>query len=997
MTIRLKFILFSLVIVIIPTTIIAFIASQILVKDITFEVKSRIKHDFVSINYNLSNIKISMFKSLKMINKGRSDLPGKTTEERNNLLLGYLDKISKKFKKNRILDIIKISNKDGNILSLQKNNENIEKIKQYGFDKIPDSITTKYYYNDKNLFIFSSAPMMEKKKIIGTIIGGKKISKEFINQLSSQVNGDISFFFKEKYICGNTVPFNLNTNIIKQLIKNGDMADSIIEIDKKQYLLSLYPLISGEYNYLIALKIPYSGILKKGNQIKSIILITGLIITIISLILALIFMNRLNTPLQNLHDATQKIAEGNFNIEIEKITNDEIGNLGVSINSMAKQLKENSAKTEKQVENIKMVMSDMKTIFNGSYDAYFIHDIDGTMIDVNEKMLKMYGIDRNQALKLSIINDYSSPENSFDLLKETWKKVAEGESQSFEWIAKRIDTETPFPVEVHLNKISYNKKNAILATVRDISKRKEMEKTLIENEEKYRSIYFKSREAFTILGLDGYFISANPSAIKLYGCINEAQFSKRTPIDLSPEFQPDGSLSSIKAREMIKKAVKEGSHFFNWKHKKENGKEFYATVLLTKMQLNNTTVLQATIRDITEQKKTEEQLLQAQKMETVGTLAGGLAHDFNNVLAGIIGTLSLIKNRLQRDGAIKTDKLENYLDIMQEAGDQASILVKQLLTLSRKQDLYFTPVDLNSTIKHVIEICKSSFDKSIILNPIYLNSTATVNADSTQLEQVLLNICVNSAHAMTIMKKENEKWGGKLTVSIESIEADKYFCNTFPESRTGKYWLLSVKDNGIGMDKKTLDRMFNPFFSTKDKGAGTGLGLSMVYNIIKQHSGFVDVYSGIGIGSTFNIYLPISEQKLEIEKDKKKKIITPIGEGLILVVDDEKLLRKVVKDILEDCGYSVILAENGKIGVDLFRKRYKEIKAVILDMSMPEMSGEEAFIKMKEIDPDVRVLLASGFKQDDRVKKIISLGVNGFIQKPYTFDKLLKKLGETII
>lgn len=997
MTIRMKFILFSLAIVIIPTTIIAFITSQIIVKNITIEVRNRIKHDFVSINYDLNNMKISMFKSLKMINKGRSDLPGKTTEERNNILLGYIDKISKKFKKSRILDLIKISDIDGNILSSLKTNENIEKIKLYGFDKIPDTKTTRYYYNNTNLFILSSTPMLEKDKIIGTIIGGKKISKEFINQLSSQVNGEINFFFKGKYVCGNTIPFNLNKNMIRQLKKKGDMVDSIIEIENKQYLLALYPLNSGKYEFLISLKIPYSGILEKGNRIRSMILVTGLIITIVSLLLALIFMNRLNAPLQILHNATRKIAEGNFNIEIKKITNDEIGNLGASINSMAKQLKENSAKTEKQVEDIKMVMSNLKTIFNGSYEAYFIHDIDGAMIDVNEKTLEMYGVDRNQALKLSIIDDYSSPENSFELLKQTWKKVVEGEPHSFEWIAKRIDTGESFPVEVHLNKVSYNKKTAILATVRDISNRKKMEQTLIDNEEKYRSIYFKSRDAFTILGLDGYFISANPSAVKLYGCLNESQLSNRTPIDLSPEFQPDGSLSSIKAGEMINIAINKGSHFFNWKHKKEGGKEFYATVLLTKMELNNTTVLQATIRDISEQKKIEEQLLQAQKMETVGTLAGGLAHDFNNVLAGIIGTLSLIKNRLKRDGSIKTDKLENFLDLMQEAGDQASILVKQLLTLSRKQDLNFTPVDLNSTVKHVVEICKGSFDKSIKLNPIYFNSPAIINADSTQLEQVLLNICVNSAHAMTIMKKENEKWGGKLSVSIESINADKYFCNTFQEARIGEYWLLSVKDNGVGMDKKTLDRIFNPFYSTKDKGAGTGLGLSMVYNIIKQHSGFVDVYSAKGIGSTFNLYLPVSTQKLEIIEEEKERMIIPMRQGLILVVDDERILRKVVKEILEDCGYNVILAENGKIGVDLFKKHYKELKAVILDMSMPEMSGEDAFIFMKEIDPDVKVLLASGFKQDDRVKKIISLGVNGFIQKPYTFDKLVEKLEEIII
>lgn len=389
-------------------------------------------------------------------------------------------------------------------------------------------------------------------------------------------------------------------------------------------------------------------------------------------------------------------------------------------------------------------------------------------------------------------------------------------------------------------------------------------------------------------------------------------------------------------------------------------------------------------------KKTDDQLRQAQKMETVGTLAGGLAHDFNNMLGGIVGTLSLIENRLEREGIVDKKSLEEYVTTMRDCSLRATNMVQQLLSLSRKQEMSMTQIDLNHIIKNVMKICENSFDKSIQLNPIYTATPSIIKADTTQIEQALLNFCINAEHAMTLMRTKGETWGGLLTISIDKLSTDDYFCQIHPEAQLGTYYVISVKDTGVGMDMTTVAKIFNPFFTTKKTGEGSGLGLSMVYNIIKQHDGFIDVYSEPEIGSNLKIYLPaLSMDQIEgMRKSARKKI--PAGEGLILVVDDERAMRKTAEEILTTNGYRVILAKNGMEGLKIFKDHHADIDAVLLDMAMPEMSGKESFLEMKEIDPEIKVVLTSGFRHDDRVDDLMAMGVKVFVQKPYTFDNLVE-------
>jgi PAS domain S-box-containing protein len=405
--------------------------------------------------------------------------------------------------------------------------------------------------------------------------------------------------------------------------------------------------------------------------------------------------------------------------------------------------------------------------------------------------------------------------------------------------------------------------------------------------------------------------------------------------------------------------------------------------------------LRGSIRDVTDRRRMEDQLIQAQKMDTIGTLAGGLAHDFNNVLGGIVSTISIMKYEINREQALNPESLRKHIDVMERSGQRAVDMVQQLLTLSRKRDAVFAPVDLTAAVQSVVKICSNTFDKSIEIKVDLPRERSLVQADPTQLEQILLNLCVNANHAMTLMRPEGQAMGGVLNISLARVTSDRQFCITHPEAIETDYWKLSVTDTGVGIEKHNLSKIFIPFFTTKDKGAGTGLGLSMVYTIVQQHHGFTDVYSEKGIGSNFNVYLPVFESDLACEEMEEPSSI-PRGEGLILVVDDEEVVRQTAKVILEECGYQVILAEDGVQGVEMFKKRHREIAAVVLDMVMPRMIGKDAFVEMKSIQNDVKVLLSSGFKQDERVESVINLGVRHFIQKPYTIHNLSRAIHQVV-
>lgn len=401
------------------------------------------------------------------------------------------------------------------------------------------------------------------------------------------------------------------------------------------------------------------------------------------------------------------------------------------------------------------------------------------------------------------------------------------------------------------------------------------------------------------------------------------------------------------------------------------------------------------IDDITELEKKEIQLQQAQKMESIGTLAGGLAHDFNNILGGIIGTLSIMQFKVEDNDHFDKPGVIQHIYLMQELSERASDLVKQLLTLSRKNEMNVVTMDLNSAIKRVYKICKNSFDKSIDFNIELTNENKYIKGDICQIDQILLNIFINSAHAMTIMREAEASQGGTLSVSLDKIHADNNFCNTHSEAKDIDYWRISISDTGVGISPETMNKIFDPFFTTKPTGIGTGLGLSMVYSIIKQHKGFIDLYSELGIGSTFNIYFPVFHHDNMFEAEDIDNHLVK-GIGTILIVEDDTVINNISTSVLGECGYSVDNCFNAEVAMEIYKPNPKKYDLLIIDLIMPKISGLELCKFIFEINPDQKILLTSGFHQDERIKTALDLGVKGFISKPYTLPAFTQQVHEVI-
>ena len=387
------------------------------------------------------------------------------------------------------------------------------------------------------------------------------------------------------------------------------------------------------------------------------------------------------------------------------------------------------------------------------------------------------------------------------------------------------------------------------------------------------------------------------------------------------------------------------------------------------------------VRDISERKLLEERFLQAQKMESIGLLAGGIAHDFNNILGGILGYASWLKTNIKSD-----HPFFRPVDTIEKSASRAAELTAQLLAFARGGKYDIRPSNLNSVISESLKLLAGTLDKSIVIETRLDESLPTVEIDVGQIQQVLINLCVNARDAMP--------GGGRLTIQSSLACLSESDVRSQVDAKPGWFAVMAVSDSGVGMDRSIKQRIFEPFFTTKEKGKGTGLGLSMVYGVVKNHGGFVNVYSECGEGTTFKVYLPLSGKPEVMESIVDKEMAR--GHETVLVIDDEEAIRQVARDILGSYGYRVLLAEDGEEGIAVFRSQSRQIDLVILDMVMPKRGGRETLLKLQEIDPGVRVLFSTGYSQNGKVNEILALGVKGFIQKPYQIRDLLAKVREIL-
>jgi signal transduction histidine kinase/ActR/RegA family two-component response regulator len=386
--------------------------------------------------------------------------------------------------------------------------------------------------------------------------------------------------------------------------------------------------------------------------------------------------------------------------------------------------------------------------------------------------------------------------------------------------------------------------------------------------------------------------------------------------------------------------------------------------------------------DITERKRLEAQLQHVQKMEAIGTLAGGVAHDFNNILTAIIGYAHILLMKMGKDDPLRTN-----IDQILASSNRAANLTQGLLAFSRKQAIDTRPVEVNEIVRSVEKLLLQVIGEDIEFRTFFTETPLVVMADKGQIEQVLMNLCTNARDAMP--------HGGILSISMEMIRLDSEFINMHGYGKKGDYAHISVVDTGVGMDDITKEKIFEPFFTTKEVGKGTGLGMAIVYGIIKQHNGFIDIYSAIGKGSTFNIYLPLIKAK-SVDDEKIAEDIIAGGTETILFAEDDTVVRGLIAEVLTDSGYKVIEAINGEDAVRKFKEHGPAISLLLFDVIMPKKHGVDAYLEILPERPDIKVLFISGYSRDVIQMRWVHEHGHQCLQKPISPAELQKKLREIL-
>jgi len=498
------------------------------------------------------------------------------------------------------------------------------------------------------------------------------------------------------------------------------------------------------------------------------------------------------------------------------------------------------------------------------------------------------------------------------------------------------------------------------------------------SEARYRGLVENATYGIYWVTLQGELLAANPALIHMLGYDSADEFLALKHSQLL--------YRDTEARKTLLDRYQSERHvdaIVEWKRK--DGK--FISVRLNGRRARdseqNSECMEVIVEDITERLALEKQLVQAQKFEAIGQLAGGISHDFNNMIGAIIGWADL--------GMEETDpasRLHRHFQKMRQQADRAAALTRQLLAFARRQILEPRNMDLNQAIPETLSLLEKVIGGNIEVKSNLAHDLAVVCADPTQVEQIVMNLCINARDAMPN--------GGSLAIQTCNATFDDDYCLTQPYARPGHYSMLSVSDSGTGMDAATLDRIFEPFFTTKDQGKGTGLGLATVYGIVRQHGGFIHVYSELNVGTIFRVYLPVSTQAPK--KTERIQDSSPVrgGTETILVAEDHEGLREVARETLTKFGYRVILAADGEQAVNEYLLHHNEIDIILMDVVLPKFSGPEAYARIRESGAEVPVIFATGYSADIALLERARQQSLPMLQKPYSPRDLARKVRDTL-
>jgi PAS domain S-box-containing protein len=588
---------------------------------------------------------------------------------------------------------------------------------------------------------------------------------------------------------------------------------------------------------------------------------------------------------------------------------------------------------------------------------------------VNDAVLEKYGYSRDEMLGMTV-DQLAVPDDVHLLYRHRARRAAfeEEVAETFAWRHVRKDGQ-PIEVETTWSDIPFDGRPAVLAVINDRTAYHEAEK---RNREQ-ASLLDLATDAIMVFDLEGKITFWNQGAARLYGWTHEEAIGAEMIELIMPDTAAlaeteEGVREKGEWSGQLTQLNKEGRNVIvnsRWTLVRDD------TYAAKSVLVINT--------DLTETKKLEAQFLRAQRQESIGTLASGIAHDLNNILSPILMSVSLLRR------SVTTPEGEKILGIIESSAERGAGIVKQVLTFARGVEGERVLLQVKHLLSEMSKILAQTFPRNLDIKAQFPPDLWVVSGDATQLHQVLLNLCVNARDAM------GEK-GGSLTISAENVDVDAHFARTTPGAQLGSYVVLKVTDTGEGMSPETMDKIFDPFFTTKEVGKGTGLGLATVIGIVKSHGGFLTVQSELGVGTSFRVFLPANTKEgNEIKQTTEDAIERGKGE-LILVVDDEAPIREALVQTLEDHGYRAYTAEDGSDALALYSHRRGEFKLVLTDLAMAQMDGVALVKALRRMESNIKVIVSSGHLQPEQSVVLEKLGVKHFLDKPYSATKLLKMI-----
>ena len=611
-----------------------------------------------------------------------------------------------------------------------------------------------------------------------------------------------------------------------------------------------------------------------------------------------------------------------------------------------------------------------RDLFEGSPDAIFVEDAHGTVLDINPAACRLHGLRREELIGKNLC-DLVPPELREEVARD-FQALVEGRLQQVEGVSRTHDGRV-IPVEVRASRINYVGKPAVLLHVRDITDRKLAEAALRSSEMLFHSVWENSVDGMRLMDESGTIVAVNEAFCKLVGLCRDDLEGKPFTVIFAQSEQPEQMLEEFRRRFRERVIGKQKAQ----RLRLHNGTVVTLEDTNSLVELRGQPpLLLGQSRGLTAQERLEEQLRQSQKMEAIGQLAGGVAHDFNNILTVIHGHASLLLA-----GGSLTDSSAKCAQQIGRAAERAAGLTRQLLAFSRRQVMQPRSLDMKEVVGNMTSMLGRVLGEDIALQIQYSPHPAIVHADAGMMEQVLLNLAVNSRDAMPK--------GGVLAIRISAFEVDARLVAKHSEARAGRFICLSVTDTGCGIRPENLRRIFEPFFTTKEVGKGTGLGLATVYGIVKQHQGWIEVESELGKGTAFKVFLPRHGGTTEAGDGHLAEKAVRGGTETILVVEDEALVRELVCSVLAGHGYRILQAESGVKALEIWRASREQIDLLLTDLVMPDcLNGRELAEKLCAERPRLKVILTSGYSTDVVAKESVLRSRVNYLQKPYHPHKL---------